>query len=101
MTFDNDIGTVNAKQVYLNSHIWVEIKIRTSMDQGKISTLIWLLLAVNSVASEVCDNANVNNLLGNTARNVSGWNIYINYGQFEGNNSYFFAKSICIIYLQF
>ena len=57
------------------------------MDQGKILALIWLLFAVNFVTSNVCDNADVNNLLGNTARNVSGWNIYINYGQYEGNNT--------------
>ena len=90
MTFDNDIGTVNATTSVGN--IRVEIKICTSMDQWKISALIWLLFAVNFVVSDVCNNTDIDNLIGNTARNVSGWNININYGQFEGNNSYFFCK---------
>ena len=83
MTFDNDIGTVNATTSV--GKIRVEIKICTSMDQWKFSALIWLLFVVNFVVSDVCNNTDVDNLIGNTARNVSGWNIYINYGQFEGN----------------
>ena len=68
------------KQVYY----LVEIKICTSMDLGKILPFIWLLFTINFVISDVCNNTHVNNLIGNTARNVSGWNIKINYGQYEG-----------------
>ena len=63
------------------------------MDLGKISSFIWLLFTINFVIADVCNNTHVNNLIGNTARNVSGWNININYGQYEGtytsNKSYF------------
>ena len=54
------------------------------MDLGKILPFIWLLFTINFVISDVCNNTHVNNLIGNTARNVSGWNININYGQYEG-----------------
>ena len=49
-------------------------------------TILFLLFVVDFVKSSGCNNTHLDNLIGNTARNVSGWNIYINYGQYEGNN---------------
>ena len=52
----------------------------------KILTFLFLIFEVEFVMSSVCNNTHLNNLIGNTAKNVSGWNIYINYGQYEGDN---------------
>ena len=73
------------------SFIQIEIRICAIM-KWKILTFVCLIFSVDFVISSECNNTHLDNLIGNTARNVSGWNIYINYGQFEGNNLYIFCK---------
>ena len=51
----------------------------------KILTFLFWIFAVDLAISSGCNNTHLNNLIGNTERNVPGWNIYINYGQYEGN----------------